>query len=78
MTEDAIINLTHTRKHVMARKKNEKIPYQEYQKLKEKAAKSKFKFSLYPTPVLVSILIPLSIFLLTMLWYFINVKNFTE
>ena len=62
----------------MSAKKNVKIPYQEYQLLKEKAAKRKFKFAFYPLPVLISILIPLTIFLLAMLWYFLNVKNFLE
>ena len=62
----------------MPAKKNEKIPYQEYQKLKEQNAKKKFKFSFYPLPVIISILIPLSIFIIGMLWYFLNVKNFME
>lgn len=62
----------------MASKKNEKIPYQEYQKLKEKAAQRKFKFSFYPLPVLICILVPLSVFIFGMLWYFLNVKNFLE
>ncbi len=59
----------------MANKKSEKIPYQEYQKLKELAAKKKFKFVLFPMPVLISLLIPLIIFILCMLWYFANSKN---
>jgi hypothetical protein len=62
----------------MSKKKNEKIPYQEYQKLKEQAAKRKFKFSFYPLPVLICILIPFCIFILGMLWYFMNVKNFLD
>jgi hypothetical protein len=62
----------------MAAPKNEKIPFQEYQKLKEKNAKKKFRFSLYPAPVLIGMLIPASIFILAMLWYFLNVKNFLD
>jgi hypothetical protein len=62
----------------MAAKKNEKVPYQEYQKFKEKAAKNRFKFTPYPWPVLVYVLIPLSIFILGMTWYYMNVKNFMD
>lgn len=62
----------------MSQKKKEKIPYQEYQKLKENAAKKRFKFSPYPLPVLVAILVPLSIFILGMVWYFLNIKNFLD
>ena len=62
----------------MAAPKNEKIPFQEYQKLKEKNAGKKFKFALYPLPVLFCILIPLSIFILAMLWYFANIKSFLD
>jgi hypothetical protein len=62
----------------MVTKKTEKIPYQEYQKLKEKSAKRKFKFTPYPLPVLIYVLIPLSIFIFGMLWYYLNVKNFLD
>lgn len=62
----------------MAVKKNEKIPYQEYQKLKEKEAKRRFKISFYPWPVLIYLLIPAAIFILAMIWYFVNIKNFLE
>ena len=62
----------------MAAKKTEKIPYQEYLKLKERSAKRKFKLSLYPLPVLLCLLIPLAVFILGMTWYFMNVKNFLE
>jgi len=61
-----------------AKKKNEKIPYQEYQKLKEKAAKNKFKFTPYPLPVLIYFLIPLAIFIFAMTWYFMNVHSFLD
>jgi hypothetical protein len=58
--------------------KNQKIPFQEYQKLKEKASKIKFKFTPYPWPVLTGLLIPVGIFILAMIWYFANVKNFLD
>jgi hypothetical protein len=66
------------RKEDMTAKKTEKVPYQEYRKLKEQAAKKRFKFSFYPMPVLLCLLLPFAIFILAMLWYFMNVNNFLE
>ena len=52
-------------------KKNEKIPYKEYQSLKEKDAKRFFKIVPYPWPVLISLLIPLGFFILMIAYYFL-------
>jgi hypothetical protein len=62
----------------MAVKKPEKIPYQEYQRLKDKSSRKKFHPAFYPWPVLIGLLIPLCIFILAMLWYFMNIKNFLD
>jgi hypothetical protein len=62
----------------MAKKKNEKIPYKEYQALKEKESKKKFKITWYPWPVLTSLLVPLTIFTLLILYYLFAVRNFPE
>ncbi len=60
------------------KKKNIKIPYKEYQALKEKWAKKKFKLHLYPNPVLIALLIPLAIFIIMLCYYYLSVKNFAD
>ena len=60
------------------KKKPSKIPYQEYQALKEKEAKQKFKITLYPLPVLIPLLIPLAIFFLAIAFYYIQQARFSE
>ncbi|MBF0331613.1 MAG: hypothetical protein HQL17_06715 [Candidatus Omnitrophica bacterium] len=62
----------------MAKKKIEKMPYQEYQALKLKESKMWFKMKPYPWPVLVALLIPLSLFILLILYYLFAVRNFPE
>jgi len=62
----------------MPAKRSEKIHFQEYQKLKERSSQQKFLPAFYPWPVLIGLLIPLSIFILAMLWYFMNVKDFLD
>lgn len=62
----------------MATKKNEKMPYQEYQILKEKESKVWFKFKPYPWPILVALLIPLGFFIMLISYYFLVVRHFSE
>ncbi len=63
---------------LMAKKKNEKIPYQEYRALKEKESKLMFKITPYPWPVLATLFVPLTIFIVLILYYIFAVRNFTE
>lgn len=62
----------------MVAKKNEKIPYKEFQALKERASKRKFKFSFYPWPVMTALLVPLMIFIIAAIYYAIRIKEATE
>ena len=61
----------------MDKKKNTKVPYQEYQILKEKANKQRFKLKLYPWPVLCAILLPPAVFILMTIYYLLKVRQFS-
>ncbi len=55
-----------------------KMSLKEYTDRQAARAKNPFKFALYPTPVLVALLIPFAIFVMTILLYILYIKGASE
>lgn len=63
----------------MATKKtNVKPTIEEYKKLQELKNKRRFKIEWYPWPVMTALLIPLTLFLLLILFYVIEIKTMSR
>lgn len=62
----------------MTQKKKEKISYQEYERLKDKELKQKFRIHFYPWPVLAALLVPLALLIYMMIYYFSGVWHLPE
>ncbi len=55
-----------------------KMSLKEYKERQEARAKNPFKLALYPTPVLIALLIPFAIFVMTILIYILYIKGASE
>lgn len=62
----------------MRKKPKEKIPFQEYQRLKALDAKRKFKITFYPWPVMATILLPAILMIFMLIYYFSSIRHMPE
>jgi hypothetical protein len=62
----------------MNKKIKEKIPFQEYRRLKDQEAKRKFRMTFYPWPVMTTLLLPAILLIFMLVYYFTSIRNMPE